>query len=140
MSLIRRAAAYAALVALSATLATGAGAARSATVVLSESSNGRTIAVNPGAHLTLTLHSAYWSVIRLPKQTTVIELGKTTTVGVLPGATSGCVAGQGCGTVTARFVAGGSGRVRLRATRTSCGEALRCTPSQSLWTVVIRVR
>ena len=52
--------------------------------------------------------------------------------------TSGCVPGQGCGTVTTHYVARSLGLIHLRATRTSCGEALRCAPSAGLWTVTIR--
>jgi hypothetical protein len=125
------------LVAASGTfLATGAGATVPAATTLNEASNGHVITVSPGAHLTTVLHSTYWSIDPLSGKAVLVQLSATKTVGTL----KGCVPGQGCGTVIAHFVARGSGQVRLRANRTSCGEALRCTPSQSHWTVVIRVR
>lgn len=116
-------------------LATGAGASSAATT-LGEAHNGHTVTVSPGAPLTIVLHSTYWSIVPLSNGSVVAQVGSTTVVGTL----KGCVPGQGCGTVTAHFVAKGAGMVRLRANRTSCGEAMRCTPAQSHWTVVIRVR
>ena len=116
-------------------LSSGAGAS-SAPVLLSESSNGHVVSVSPGAHLTLTLHSTYWSIPPLAASTVVARVGTTKTVGVL----QGCVPGQGCGTVTAHYVATKAGTVRIRATRTTCGEAMRCTGDKGVWWVVVRVR
>ena len=109
-------------------------------VALSESSNGHTVSVRTGTHLTLTLHSTYWTLTPLLGRSPVTLLGKVSTVGTLPSAGSGCVPGQGCGTVIAHYVARHVGQLRLRATRTSCGEALKCSAAQSVWTVLIRVR
>ena len=116
-------------------LATGVGASGAATTLV-EANNGHAVTVKTGAHLTVVLHSTYWSIAPSSNNSVVAQVGTTKTVGIL----QGCVPGQGCGTVTAHFVAKGTGTVRLRASRTSCGEALRCTPAQSHWTVVIRVR
>ena len=116
-------------------LATGVGASSAATT-LGEANNGHTVTVSPGAHLTVVLHSTYWSIVPLSNGSVVAQVGTTKTVGVL----KGCVPGQGCGTVTAHFVAKGAGMLRLQANRTSCGEAMRCSPAQSHWTVVLRVR
>jgi hypothetical protein len=115
---------------------TGAGATGAAATTINEASNGHVITVSLGAHLTAILHSTYWSFDPLSGNVVLVQVGTTKTVPQL----KRCVPGQGCGTVTAHFVARGTGRVRLHANRTSCGEALRCTPSQSHWTVVIRVR
>lgn len=109
-------------------------------VMLSETRNHRTVVVAPGARITVTLHSTYWS-LTVPSSTPILaQIGTTTVVALAPGAAKGCVPGQGCGTLTARFVARHAGAVQLRATRTTCGEAMRCTPAQSVWTVLIRVR
>ncbi len=125
------------MVAASATiLSTGAGATGTAATTVNEVSNDRVVTVRPGTNLTAILHSTYWSIDPLSGNAVLAQVGATKTVGKL----KGCVPGQGCGTVSAHFVARGAGQVRLRAHRTSCGEALRCTPSQSHWTVVIRVR
>ena len=126
------------VVLLSTVGATGVGATNTPTLNLNELNNGHTFVVSPGEHVTLTLHSTYWHVAPLTMQRSVRQIGSTSVVGVLPG-TSGCVPGQGCGTVRARYVALAPGLVRLRATRTSCGEALRCSPAQSSWTALLRV-
>jgi hypothetical protein len=128
------------MIAAGALFAPGAGALNTGTVLLNEASNARVITVAPGYHLTLTLHSTYWTVVPLGAQHTLRQAGNATTVGSLTQGSSRCVPGQGCGTVTVHYVATGAGQVRLRATRSTCGEAMRCTPSQSLWTTVIRVR
>jgi hypothetical protein len=117
-----------------------AGAAVHSNVALNEASNGKVVTVHAGDHLTLTLHSTYWTIAPLPKQIVITPVGPTVTAPRLPASANGCVPGQGCGTVTAHFLATGVGQIRLSASRTSCGEALRCTPRQSHWTVVIRVR
>ena len=51
----------------------------------------------------------------------------------------GCVPGGGCGTVTATYGAVHAGRVTVTANRTSCGEALRCSPEQGSFTVAVVV-
>jgi hypothetical protein len=52
---------------------------------------------------------------------------------------AGCVPGQGCGTVTASFVAVARGLARVVAKRTTCGEALRCTGSAGSYRVTVVV-
>ena len=57
-----------------------------------------------------------------------------------PNAPAGCqVAGMGCGTVSLKFKAINKGISTVNASRTSCGEALRCTPAQSSYYVTIKV-
>ena len=117
----------------------GAGASSPLNVAINDASNGRTISVPTGTHITLMLHSTYWRLSALPQQGSLAIAGRVRTVGAPP-ATSKCVPGQECGTVTAHYVATGAGVERLRATRTTCGEALACSPSQGRWTITIRVR
>ena len=117
-------------------VASSGGATVSPSASLSEASNRGVVVVHQGGHITVTLHSTYWKLAPLANQKVLSQVGTTTTVGVL----KGCVPGQGCGSVTAHFVAKGTGTVHLRAARTTCGEALHCSPAQSTWTVTIRVR
>ncbi len=109
-------------------------------VALNESSNGRSVVGAVGTRLNLTLHSTYWSLVSTKTAPDLRQIGHTTVKGVAPNGAGHCVPGQGCGTVSAHYVAVHPGSVRLRATRTSCGEALRCSPAQSVWTVVVHVR
>jgi len=123
------------------TVATPAGATKAApTVALNESSNAHTLNVGVGTHLNLTLHSTYWTLATTKLAPYLKQVGTTSVVGVAPNGGGHCVPGQGCGTVSAHFVAAHPGTVHLRATRTSCGEAMKCSPAQSLWTVTIQVR
>ncbi len=111
----------------------------SRTVTLGEANNHHTIVVTPGTRITVTLHSTYWSPTPVHSSMVLSQIGAPTTAATKPG-TAGCVPGQGCGTVSEHFVARHAGFIRLRATRTSCGEAMRCTPTQGVWTVVVHVR
>lgn len=113
--------------------------AATASVVISESSNAKVVTVARGSHFTVTLHSTYWSIKPVTGHI-VTQIGKTLVKGSLMYGTQRCVPGQGCGTVTANYVANAAGTVRLNASRTTCGEVLLCSKSQSHWTVVIRVR
>lgn len=116
--------------------AVGAGAATPLT--LSEASNHHTVTIVAGTTFSVKLHNTYWTLTPLPSTSALAQVGVTKVVGSLP-SSSGCVPGQGCGTVSAHFVTRHAGYARLSATRTSCGEALRCTPASGHWTVVVHV-
>jgi hypothetical protein len=111
-------------------------ASASSSLVLSESSNAKVVTVAKGSHFSVTLHTTYWSIHSVSNHR-VAQIGTTVVKGSL---TSGCVPGQGCGTVTATYVANKVGAVTLRASRTTCGEALKCSTSQSHWMVVVRIK
>jgi hypothetical protein len=53
---------------------------------------------------------------------------------------SGCVVGQGCGTVTAWYVGAAVGAAKVTASRTSCGEAMGCTAATGSFTLRVVVR
>jgi hypothetical protein len=105
-------------------------------ITVSEPDNGRTITVRSGTRVTLTLHSTYWSVQGSSDPRVLHQVGGTSTQPAKPGT---CVPGQGCGTVSATFVALSRGRADLTASRTTCGEALRCTPAQGAYIVHVVV-
>ncbi len=54
-------------------------------------------------------------------------------------ATGHCVAGQGCGTVSATWTAVAAGTATVTAGRTVCGEALACGPGQRTYRVTVTV-
>ena len=134
------ASAITALVMLGTIVTSDAGASSSSVLVLNESSNGHAVTVSPGQHVTLVLHTTYWSVAPLRAPRPLTQVGSAITAGRLPSAKAGCAAGQGYGTVTVHYVVSAPGVVRLHASRTTCGEALRSAASKSHWTVTIRVR
>ena len=102
---------------------------------LSVTDAGRTVAVAPGARLVVALDSTYWTFLPVAPVGVLRAVGPPRVVPRL----SHCVPGQGCGTVTAEFLATGTGTATIGATRTTCGEALRCTPAQSDYRVQVLV-
>ncbi len=134
------ASAITALVMLGTIVTSDAGASSSSMLVLNESSNGHAVTVSPGRHVTFVLHTTYRSVAPLRAPRPLTQAGSAVPAGRLPSAKAGCAAGHGCGTITVHFVASAAGVVHLHASRSTCGEALRCSASKSHWTVTIRVR
>ena len=97
-----------------------------------EKLNGHTIDVHLGDTVTVVLHSTYWS-LDVPA-TTLQPLGAPQS------SPSACpVAGSGCGTLTQSYNASHVGQATLHAHRDSCGEARRCTASESDWSLTVRV-
>jgi hypothetical protein len=98
---------------------------------LSESSNGLKIQIKAGTPIQITLHSTDWT---LAKISNLIQKGETQTFPTMPGqnAAPDCQhPGMGCGTIVWNFKTAKKGSAFFSATRTSCGEALRCTSDQS---------
>jgi hypothetical protein len=106
-------------------------------VAVDEKDNGQTITVVPGATVEVVLHSTYWSFAPLTGNGVLRSEGTPSVAASRPG--QGCVPGGGCGTVTATFTAVGAGTADVRASRTSCGEAMACGPDQASFTVRIVV-
>ena len=108
----------------------------STTVTATEADNGRTVRLRPGQQLRVVLHSTYWTMKPVtPSQ--VLSAGGDPVISPQP---SGCVAGGGCGTVTAVYDVVAPGRTEVTATRTSCGEAMGCTAADATWTVTVLVQ
>ena len=110
--------------------ASGAGA-----LVVSESDDGHVLQLRVGQRLELMLTSTYWQVEGSSNPNVLHEIGQP----VVSAQRTGCVPGEGCGTVIALFDAVVAGRADVTATRTSCGEALRCTGSLGFYRVSIVV-
>lgn len=111
----------------------GAGVSSSPTTrQLDEHANGSTVQVNLGDTVVVVLHSTYW--------TFAVPASVLQPLGEPQVSPSHCaVMGSGCGTVTSSYNAGQVGQTTLHAHRDSCGEALRCSPSESDWSVTVRV-
>jgi hypothetical protein len=100
-------------------------------VTATEGDNGRTLTLHRGQQMRVVLHSTYWTMRPAANAEVLAEAGQP----VLDPKRTGCVAGAGCGTMTAVYDAIAAGRVQVVATRTSCGEAMRCTGSAGRWSV-----
>jgi hypothetical protein len=106
------------------------------TVSLSDQDSGRTVEVANGGTVTVVLHSTYWS-FDPPSNGSVLQVSSAPTVAPAP--PGQCVPGAGCGTVTVRYRAVGHGSAVIAANRTSCGEAMRCSPAQGTYRVTVVV-
>jgi hypothetical protein len=103
---------------------------------LDDRNNHQTVSVHVGQTVELTLASTYWT-IGAPSGT---ALGTTGAERKTPNDTKpGCHAGSGCGTDVRDFRAVRTGTSGISATRSSCGEALRCPDDKSRFFVTVHV-
>ena len=75
-----------------------------------------------GTELRVVLASTYWTIGVAGARDVLVARGTAVAHPSQP-----CVAGGGCGTVAATFLARSPGTTSVLATRTSCGEAMGCT-------------
>lgn len=106
-----------------------------AVIVLHDVDNGHVLRVHVGQRVQLVLASTYWNVAGSSDPSVLRQTGQPA---VSPQPT-GCVPGEGCGTVSAGYDAIAAGRAQLTASRLSCGEALRCVGPQAAYRVTVLV-
>jgi hypothetical protein len=105
------------------------------TIAASDAENGRTMTVRVGDRVSVVLDSTYWSFAGSSNAGVMAPAGRPS-VSPMP---SGCVPGGGCGTVTATFLTIAPGSAQVSASRTTCGEALRCTGSAGSYRLIVEV-
>ena len=105
-------------------------------VNVDERANGQTITVHRGQSLHVVLYSTYWTIDGGHNRS-VRTTGEQQFVGDTH--SPGCRPGSGCGQVSRNFLATSPGVGTLTAARTTCGEALRCSPEKSAWKLTVRV-
>ncbi len=93
------------------------------------------VSLRVGQQLIIDLHSTYW-MVQGSSNPPVLAMDGAVVVSPSP---DGCVPGEGCGTVTADFHAIAPGDAVVSASRTSCGEALRCTRGQGTFRLTVHV-
>jgi hypothetical protein len=98
---------------------------------LNERSNLTTVQAQVGANIVVALSSTYWQ-FDTPDPAVLRGLSLPMTQPA-----TGCAPGAGCGTVTVVYQVVAAGQAVISATRTSCGEALKCTPEQASYRVVV---
>jgi hypothetical protein len=91
-------------------------------IVAADSDNGKTFELHVGDRLEVTLGSTYWN-IHESSDLSVLRLAGPMAISPRP---NGCVPGAGCGLAIASFDAVGTGSADVTASRSSCGEAMRC--------------
>jgi hypothetical protein len=105
-----------------------------ATVTVTDKGNGSTVTLVIGQRLRLVLSSTYWQLQDSSDQSVL-----RTDVRPFVSPQAGCVPGAGCGTAIGTYVAVAPGQVEVKATRTSCGEAMACTGTEGLFTLRVIV-
>ena len=121
-------------------LLNSSGALAAKTLTFSQTSNGHKVQVKSGSVLKITLNSTYWSADKVSNLT---KIGEPVITPIMPGpnAPANCQhPGMGCGTVVWSFKAIKKGAASFSASRTSCGEALKCTPDQMLYKLNILIK
>jgi hypothetical protein len=105
------------------------------TQTVTDQANGQTVDLQRGQVLQVVLSSTYWMIHGSSASAVLSQLSGPST---LP-QPSGCVPGQGCGTVTAAYRAVAAGRAQVTASRGVCGEALGCTAANSQFVIYVIV-
>jgi hypothetical protein len=107
-------------------------------IVVRDDANGKTVSARAGDRIELILSSSYWHVTSSSAPSVLRQDGPP----VLLARPSGCpdLPGLGCTPVRADFTALSGGKAEIMASRSACGEALRCKPDQTRFTVTVAVR
>ena len=109
---------------------------KAVTKTVTDRDEGTTVTLHVGDRLKAVLHSTYWTIHKSPRPAVVRTDGEQVTTP----ASKGCVPGGGCGTATRTFTIVGKGTTTVSASRTTCGEALRCTGGNGKFSVTVVVR
>jgi hypothetical protein len=104
-------------------------------VVATDSDNGKTFELHVGDRLEVKLASTYWN-IHESSDLSVLRLAGPPAISPQP---NGCVPGAGCGLAIASFTAVDTGSADVTASRTSCGEAMRCVGSAGSYRISVVV-
>ena len=118
--------------------ASGPAARGPAVIVVRDDANGKAVSAIAGDRVELILSSSYWRVTGSSAPGVLRQDGPT----VLLSRPGSCpdLPGLGCIPVRTDFTALTNGKAVITAGRSTCGEALRCKPDQTRFTVVVDVR
>lgn len=107
-------------------------------IVVRDHANGKTVSARAGDRIALILSSNYWQVTGSSAPSVLRQDGPP----VLLSRPSSCpqIPGLGCTPVRADYTARTDGKAVITARRSACGEALRCKPDQTRFTVIVVVR
>ena len=109
-----------------------------AVIVMHDDANGKTVSLGVGDSLELILSSSYWNVTGSSAPHVLRQVGPAA---LLP-RPSGCpeIPGLGCIPLRAVFTAVTDGKAIITASRSVCGEALRCVGRSTRFTLTVIVR
>jgi hypothetical protein len=123
----------------SAPAAGGGGGGGDSPLIVHDGANGHTVSVTVGDHVEVILGSSYWTV-QGSSQPRVLQQDGPTKLMPRPANCSANIPGLGCVPVRTDFSALAPGTTVITASRTSCGEAMRCTPKQEHYSLTVVVR
>jgi hypothetical protein len=118
--------------------ASGPAAGGPMVIVVRGDANGKAVSARAGDRIELILSSSYWHVTGSSAPSVLRQDGPP----VLLSRPSSCpkIPGLGCVPVRADFTVLTDGKAVITASRSACGEALRCKPDQTRFTVIVVVR
>ena len=108
-------------------------------LIVRDGANGHTVSVTVGDHLEVILGSSYWTV-QGSSQPHVLQQDGPTKLMPRPANCAANIPGLGCVPVRTDFSALAPGTTVITASRTSCGEAMRCMPKQEHYSLTVVVR
>lgn len=116
---------------------TGSPVTGTTVIKVGDAANGKAVSAEAGDRIELTLSSSYWNLSGSSKTSVLRPDGPPR----LLSRPSNCpdIPGLGCVPMRADFTALTEGKAVILATRSSCGEALRCKPDERRFTVTIVV-
>ena len=106
--------------------------------VIRDNANGTTVPVAVGGGVELVLSSSYWDVAGSSAPRVLRQDGPATPM-PRPSSCPANIPGLGCIPIQMKFTALAVGKAVIKASRTSCGEALRCSPDRTRFTVTVVV-
>jgi hypothetical protein len=107
-------------------------------IVVRDEANGRAVSARAGDRIKLILSSSYWHVTGSSAPNVLRQDGPPRLLSRPSSCTD--IPGLGCTPVQADFTALTDGKAVITASRSACGEALRCKPGQTRFTVIVVVR
>jgi hypothetical protein len=116
----------------------GPGADGPGVIVVRDDANGKAVSARAGDRIELILSSSYWHVTGSSAPSVLRQDGAP----VLLSRPSSCpdIPGLGCTPIRADFTALTNGKAVITASRSTCGEALRCQPDHTRFAVIVAVR
>jgi predicted small secreted protein len=106
-------------------------------IVVRDDANGKTLKVRVGDRIELILSSTYWNLHGNSAPRVLRQEGPVEVLARPPDCPD--VPGVGCTPEQVNFTALADGTAIIKASRVSCGEALRCAPSKTQFAVTLVV-
>jgi hypothetical protein len=107
-------------------------------IVIRDNASGTTVPVAAGDRVELILSSSYWDVAGSSAPGVLRQDGPATLM-PRPSSCPQNIPGLGCAPIRVKFTALADGNAVIKASRTSCGEALQCSPDRRRFTVTVVV-